>query len=433
MHKVSISFLVGVFLLSFSQGDVLAQSPQYYNYNTTIGSNSFPLNQALGKMVQWLVAPGELNQPTPAPSGNITSLSVMISATGARSYTNLFILLGQTSATTLPTGGFYTGQLDTVYKRASVDLTGTLGVWLTFVLDTPFLYDPAQSLVIQIEQCGATGTGMSIGHTNISNFRRSYSLTNAPCPWGYQAQGLNVLHCGVDVGPAAPLGWSAQTSGVTTGLNSVKAVSQSVVWAAGNGGVVLRTTNGGTGWTSVGGGAIGTQDLYAIDAISATTAFVTGTPSTTTYMFRTTNGGTTWDTVFTQAGGFLDAIKMYDATNGVALGDPVTAKWVIIRTTNGGTTWARIATEPNQVATEAGSNNGMATLGTTHIWFCSNSSPPKVYRSTDAGATWASTNLPGTATFTAGISFINTQYGVSGGNNGNAARSTDGGVTWTAV
>ena len=228
-------------------------------------------------------------------------------------------------------------------------------------------------------------------------------------------------------------GWSSQTSGVTTALNSVKAVSQSLVWAAGNGGVVLRTTNGGTSWTSVGGGAIGTQDLYAIDAISATTAFVTGAPSTTTYMFRTTNSGTSWDTVFVQAGGFLDAIKMYDANTGFALGDPVGGRWVIMRTSNGGTTWVRDTLAPAQVGTEGGSNNGMTTLGTTHIWFCSNSSPPKIYRSTDAGATWASSTLPGTATFTAGISFITTQYGVSGGNNGNAARSTDGGATWAAV
>ncbi|MEK9138589.1 MAG: hypothetical protein AAB393_15810, partial [Bacteroidota bacterium] len=160
------------------------------------------------------------------------------------------------------------------------------------------------------------------------------------------------------------LGWVTQTSGITTALYSVKAVSQNVAWAGGAGGRVLRTTNNGTTWTSVGGGRIGTAAVYAVDALDANTAFATTSPSAT-YIFRTTNGGGTWDTVFVQAGGFIDAIKMYDANNGIALGDPVATKWTILRTTNGGATWARIATEPTQVGGEAGSNNGLATFGTT--------------------------------------------------------------------
>ncbi|MBI5472565.1 MAG: T9SS type A sorting domain-containing protein [Ignavibacteriae bacterium] len=229
-------------------------------------------------------------------------------------------------------------------------------------------------------------------------------------------------------------GWSLQTSGITTALYSVKAVNGQIVWAAGAGGKVLRTTNAGVAWTSVGGGNIGTMDLYNIAATSATAALTTGTPSTTSFIFRTTNGGTSWDTVYVQAGGFINAIHMFDATNGIAQGDPVGGKWTIVRTTNGGATWVRDTTNaPVQVGTEAGSNNGFAALGSTHIWFTSNSSPPKVYRTTNGGTTWASGNLPGAATFTAGLAFLSTQYGVAGGNNGNAARSTDGGATWAAV
>ena len=121
---------------------------------------------------------------------------------------------------------------------------------------------------------------------------------------------------------------------------------------------------------------------------------------------------------------------MFDATNGIAMGDPVGGKWTIVRTTNGGATWARIATEPTQVGSEAGSNNGMAIVGTSNIWFPANTSPSKVYRSTNGGATWTGVNLPFTATFTAGIWFNNTLNGVVSANGGQAARTTDGGVTW---
>ena len=44
--------------------------------------------------------------------------------------------------------------------------------------------------------------------------------------------------------------WSEQTSPVTTLLYSVSAVDNNIVWACGNGGKVLRTTNSGATWDS---------------------------------------------------------------------------------------------------------------------------------------------------------------------------------------
>jgi photosystem II stability/assembly factor-like uncharacterized protein len=238
---------------------------------------------------------------------------------------------------------------------------------------------------------------------------------------------------------AATPGWVTQTSGLTTALRSVKAVDPNTGWIGGAGGRVLRTTTSGDTWTSVGGGAIGTADVYAVEAIDANTAFVTTSPGgggTGTFIYRTINGGASWTQVYADlsAAAFIDAMKMYDANNGIAMGSPVGGRWVILRTTNGGASWVRdTVNAPVQVGTEAGSNNGLATIGSTHIWFASNSAPPKIYRSTNGGASWASSTLPSTATFTAGLAFLDTQYGVAGGNNGNAARTTDGGATWTAV
>jgi photosystem II stability/assembly factor-like uncharacterized protein len=236
-----------------------------------------------------------------------------------------------------------------------------------------------------------------------------------------------------------PLGWTLQTSGITNQFYSVRAVNQSVAWAAAVGGRVLRTVNGGNTWTSVGGGAIGTADIYCIDAVNANTAFVTTTPSTVTYIFRTTNGGTSWDTVFAQSGGFIDAIHMVDATNGIALGDPVPATtWTVARTTDGGASWARIATEPTAVGGEAGTQNDLAVFGSSNIWFGA-SAGGRVYRSTDAGATWSSSIVPGGVAATRVISvwFNDANYGIAGHytTSGvyNAARSTDGGATWSAI
>jgi len=228
-----------------------------------------------------------------------------------------------------------------------------------------------------------------------------------------------------------------QSSGAATALRSVKVVNLNVAWIGGNGGRVLRTVNSGTTWTSVGGGAIGTADVYAVEARNADTAFATTTPTApaATFIYRTTNRGSSWTQVYTDpnAAAFINVIKMFDNNNGIAMGDPVGGKWVILRTSDGGASWLRdTVNAPVQVGTEAGSNNGLAVVGSTHIWFPANSTT-KVYRSTNGGATWASSIPPYTATFTAGIWFNTTQLGVIGANGGQAARTTDGGATWSSV
>jgi photosystem II stability/assembly factor-like uncharacterized protein len=224
-------------------------------------------------------------------------------------------------------------------------------------------------------------------------------------------------------------GWTFNNSGTSSLFNTVKAVNRNVGWAGGNNATVLRTTDGGTTWLSRSTTTI-SGDVYAIDAVNDSLAFVTTTPSgSATRIYRTTNAGTTWTSVFTQTGGFIDAIKMYNATTGIALGDPVTGKWTILKTTNGGAAWARIATEPNAVAGQAGLNNSLATFDTTHIWF--GTTAGTVYRSTDAGLTW---NVSST-TFTGEVdevTFNGPLNGVAGGQDV-ASRTTNGGASWTAI
>ncbi len=189
--------------------------------------------------------------------------------------------------------------------------------------------------------------------------------------------------------------WTAQTSGVTTSLNTVSAVDANVGWIGGNGGVVLRTTNGGTNWTNVTGSPIGTADVYAICGLDANTCLVSTSPAAT-YVYRTSNGGATWTQVFTQTGGFIDDIKFKDANNGFMYGDPVSSRWSLWKTTNGGVTWDSAGCYLPQAAAEAGWNNAMWLVG-NNIWFGTNST--KVYKSTNFGATgsWVSGATTGSA------------------------------------
>jgi hypothetical protein len=176
---------------------IFSQIPQFYNYNTTNAGNTFPLGTTSGRMVQWLILPGEINQPLQAPSGNITKFYLMVAANfGPITYTNLSISFGQSTITTLPASAFYTGQRDTVYKRASVALTGVLLNWLEFTLDHLFAYDSTKSLIVQLEQLGSTGPALySLGNTFLTGRRRSYSTT--PPPFNVQGQDAYVYNFGV--------------------------------------------------------------------------------------------------------------------------------------------------------------------------------------------------------------------------------------------
>ncbi len=220
--------------------------------------------------------------------------------------------------------------------------------------------------------------------------------------------------------------WVAQTSGTTSTIYWIKAISDQIAWAAGTGGVVLRTTNGGTNWTSVGGGAIGTADIYSGEALDANTAFVTTSPAAT-FIYKTTNGGTTWTQVYTLAAAFIDGIQMKSATEGYAVGDPVGGKWMVLKTTDAGATWARMATEPTQVGTEAGWNNSFQLLANT-MWFGTNAT--KIYRSTDLGLTWTSAATTGASSY--GVYFTSATQGAAVFATGVTNRTTDGGTTWTA-
>src|SRR4030095_8583562 len=113
-----------------------------------------------GYKVQWLIGPGEYNQPTNAPAGNITKYYIYMSTAGSGTYSNLTIKMGQASITSFT--GEYMGQLDTVYFRSSVSLSSSTNAWLLFTLDRPFNYNPTQSLIIQVSQCGFTGGGMNV-------------------------------------------------------------------------------------------------------------------------------------------------------------------------------------------------------------------------------------------------------------------------------
>jgi photosystem II stability/assembly factor-like uncharacterized protein len=238
--------------------------------------------------------------------------------------------------------------------------------------------------------------------------------------------------------------FTPQVSGTTAQLRGVSAVSVPVAWASGSNGTVLRTTDGGATWTAASVPGAATLDFRDIEAVDENTAYVLATAGR---IYKTTDGGKHWTLQYNKEGVFLDSFAFWDAQHGVALGDPIDGRFLVLRTSDGGKTWNQVpgANIPPSIEGEAAfaaSGTCIAVLGTRWVWFGTGGRAARVFRSTDQGVTWQVSATPiisgvdSTGIFS--IAFRDLSDGiVVGGDykkpaeqNANAARTTDGGRTW---
>jgi photosystem II stability/assembly factor-like uncharacterized protein len=244
-------------------------------------------------------------------------------------------------------------------------------------------------------------------------------------------------------------GWELTPTGSTARLRGVSAVSERVAWASGSVGTVLRTTNRGATWQSVGPpgtSALQFRDIEAFDADSAVILSIgTGTDSR---IYRTTNGGQTWTLVFQNAEptAFYDCMAFFDKHRGLALSDPVNGRFRILATNDGGRSWQIVNADmppalPNEFAFAA-SGQCITTAGGRDAWFATGGDAiARVFHSGDRGLTWTVANTPVRSGPSAGIfalAFRDPQHGIAAGGDFLApaaspdalALTSDGGATW---
>ena len=251
------------------------------------------------------------------------------------------------------------------------------------------------------------------------------------------------------IAAAAPM-WTEQTSGVTARLRGVSAVSDRVAWASGSGGTIVRTSDGGATWQRLTIPGAEKLDFRDVDAVSADVAYVLSIGSgDSSRIYKTIDAGKTWTLQFTNTDpkAFFDAMAFFDANRGIAFSDSVDGQLVILRTENGGAAWTRVPTAglPPALDNEgafAASGTNVAVIGRDRVWI--GTSVSRVLRSTDGGRTWSAATTPvatGSAAGIFSIAFRDTSHGIVVGGDyrkeseavDNAAITSDGGKTWTAV
>jgi photosystem II stability/assembly factor-like uncharacterized protein len=198
-------------------------------------------------------------------------------------------------------------------------------------------------------------------------------------------------------------------------------------WTAGAGATIRRTIDGGITWTNgnPGPGVI-TDNIYSIDAMNYDTAWCTASSSSQTYIYRTANGGVNWTQVFTQAGGFINAIHFISSYFGYAVGNPVNGRWTLWYSGNGGVTWDSL-NNLLQNGNESGWNNSMAFIG-NFGWFGTNNS--RAYNAVNPICSWSFAPTTGLLN-SMSLHFNSNTLGLVGGST--MLRTTDGGLTWSGI
>ena len=249
--------------------------------------------------------------------------------------------------------------------------------------------------------------------------------------------------------------WVPQSSGTATEFRGLHAVNDRVVWAAGRGGVVARTTDGGNTWTADTIPGASSLFLIAIRALDQRRAWALGTAfsgASAARIYRTDDGGRTWRLQYenTTAGVFFDGMAFWDANNGIAFGDPLEGRFTLLVTRDGGARWTPVPAERSPPAQDgeaafAASGTAIALGGKREVWIGTGGGPrARVLYSADRGTTWRASETPATAGPARGIfgvAFRDRRHGVAVGGDyqnreasvGNLMRSVDGGRTWQLV
>ncbi|GAA4464573.1 hypothetical protein GCM10023093_15180 [Nemorincola caseinilytica] len=233
----------------------------------------------------------------------------------------------------------------TTWTTMSVDGTTEHITGVTFVSASMGYTCGAAQHVYETTNGGATWDNIGMGMTDLYDIT---AVSGSVWVCGDEEVGFGFLYNPITMALKQPTAVAGKK------LHGVHLQGSSNGWAVGEGGVIIKTTNGGSAWTAQTAGT--TQTLNKVRFFTANDGIIVGNAGT---ILRTTNGGTTWaaTTVGTQN---LNAVYYGSATQIWIAGNGGT----ILYSSNGGTTWS---TQTTGMTTDL---NGIGGYGTGTVWAC---------------------------------------------------------------
>jgi photosystem II stability/assembly factor-like uncharacterized protein len=212
---------------------------------------------------------------------------------------------------------------------------------------------------------------------------------------------LFVLSCTTSAEKPKPiaLAYEEINLGLSNSFRGISLVNENVVWISGTKGTVVHLDGDGN-WVVTQVPEASEMDFRDVVAFDENTAMVmnAGFPGV---IFKTTDGGSNWYETYNNLDSavFLDGMKFWDDQNGIAFGDPMNGKMLIITTKDGGETWQQTNPEniPERLEIEGGfaaSGTSIALAGDSKVWVGMGGSIARVFYSEDKGQTWEVVETP---------------------------------------
>ncbi len=195
--------------------------------------------------------------------------------------------------------------------------------------------------------------------------------------------------------------WRLMVTDSDASLRGLMPIDATTVWACGSQGTILVTSDGGQHWRKCPIAGLEQVEFRSLHAWNDQQAIVAtaGQPSA---IYKTNDGGVSWKRVYDNPApeAFLDGMRFWDDTTGLAFGDPIDGQLLILITRDSGEHWEVANREPVLLepgsAAFAASNSSLCVYedGSALIGLGGRDGAARVLRSSDHGATWLAVDVP---------------------------------------
>ncbi len=192
----------------------------------------------------------------------------------------------------------------------------------------------------------------------------------------------------------------ASQLGRDVSLRGLSVVDDRVVWVSGDKGTIAFSTDGARSFESRNPPEFAVRDFRDIEGFDErrAVALAVGAPAR---ILLTTDGGTSWRAVYRneRPESFLDGFDFWDDRRGIAFGDPLDGRFLILSTEDGGATWTELPIPDRPLAFPgeaafAASGTSIRVFPGGRVAFGTGGTRARLWVSEDYGAHWQSRHAP---------------------------------------